>query len=67
MSESKGCPFCGSETVLIKSPTLSLKRSGEYEPDMTPCCKAQAKNMQYSRLHKNSDGSAVTDVEDYDR
>lgn len=46
MSDTK-CPFCGSDKTMIETPYVELNREGEYVPKKTPCCNAQAHNIQY--------------------
>jgi len=40
------CPFCGSKELMVTTPYL---KPVTHEPIRTPCCKAQAKNMEYSK------------------
>ena len=43
----KGCPFCGSKEIYIKTPYVELNKKGEYSSKTTICCGAQRKNQTY--------------------
>jgi len=61
MTDTK-CPFCGSEKLFIPTGTISLKRSGKFEPDTTTCCKAQAKNIQFKSKRYGNKGPDLKDI-----
>lgn len=44
------CPFCGSKTLKIPTPYI---KPVTHEVITTACCKAQAKNQEYIRLHSD--------------
>ena len=49
MAEKKGCPFCGSEKVIIDTPYLD-----KFGQKITSyCCNAQKKNHEYVRARFN--------------
>lgn len=56
------CPFCGSTERLIKTGTISLKRSGKFEPDTTTCCKAQSKNMEYGKKRYGAGAPPIDEI-----
>jgi len=57
------CPFCGSEKIHLETGTISLKRSGKYEPDTTICCLAQKKNIEF-RGKRYGQGKDAPDIDE---
>lgn len=49
MKKEEGCPFCKSKTIMIDTPYVELKKSGEYGPIQTFCCLAQKRNAAYRK------------------
>lgn len=61
------CPFCGSKTRTLETGTISLKRSGKFEPDTTSCCGAQEKNLRYMRKRYGKDSGQAPDMSEVEK
>ena len=60
------CNFCGSESIVVDTPYVELKRNGEYGPITTFCCRAQKANNQYVASNfKSGEEPDLDDVSKY--